>query len=659
MRELTRCFVFFMILVLAAVPTIASAKVIYVLKSASGLATGTSWADAYTNLHPALAEALPGDQIWVASGTYHPGLPGDTDATYALPSGVALYGGFVGTESQLSERNWNANPTILSGDVGDDDVFGAPWWNGWNIHTSNSKHVVTAIGAAEGTLMDGVEVRQGYAIQTSGGGLYAEGSQLEIRNCKFARNGGYQGYGSSVFFLDGFLKVFDSEFIESWGRFVNGVGISTYGTAGAIVEGCTFYDNHAEADFSLGNGSGISFYGTGGSKVVNSQFRYNYANPFNIGYTSYGGGIHNFGGPLEVDRCLFEGNQAGNGGGIFSWKDLTVSNTLFRSNRVFSTNQGGGFGGAAATSFFGASTLKMTGCTIVNNQAHETGGVWYGGSGNYTTDISTCIFWGNSDINGIVSQSQVKKASSSCIQNLWVTIPGEDPIDPSKFPNCFDWDPRFVQFPTNLHLKLDSPCVDAGDKTRFAPTWGLDLDGLARFVDIPAVPDTGIGAAPLPDMGCYEAVSSLVSFPDGFTVTTGTLLSGGLPELGGSDDAWLRVRPSFVGSRLDPNVTMETLHPCPWPSPATLAFTLELSTTAGPNDVKLQAFNFQTQAWEDLVAGTSSATDTVYSGNVTSNAQRFVSGGHVKLRTWVKAQGANGARSWEARVDRVQAEITP
>ena len=49
----------------------------------------------------------PGDQVWVAAGTYV--------GCITLKAGVALYGGFAGRETDLSQRDWTANVTILDG----------------------------------------------------------------------------------------------------------------------------------------------------------------------------------------------------------------------------------------------------------------------------------------------------------------------------------------------------------------------------------------------------------------------------------------------------------------------------------------------------------------------------------------------------------------
>ncbi len=97
---------------------------IYVDVDATGANDGSSWEDAYTTLQPALDEAVAGDEIWVAAGTYKPTYecdPGNPrSATFQLKNGVALYGGFdpsVG-DTEFGDRDWAANATILSGDLG-------------------------------------------------------------------------------------------------------------------------------------------------------------------------------------------------------------------------------------------------------------------------------------------------------------------------------------------------------------------------------------------------------------------------------------------------------------------------------------------------------------------------------------------------------------
>ena len=71
----------------------------------------TSWEQACPELQSALNLAETGNQVWVAIGTYKPDYDIDTgkhtddrEASFQLINGVALYGGFAGTEETLEDR---------------------------------------------------------------------------------------------------------------------------------------------------------------------------------------------------------------------------------------------------------------------------------------------------------------------------------------------------------------------------------------------------------------------------------------------------------------------------------------------------------------------------------------------------------------------------
>ena len=135
--------------------------VFHVKTDASGSDTGLSWSDAFTDLQDALAVATAGDEIWVAAGIYKPTGGVDRTVTFQLKNGVAIYGGFAGTENDLGQHDWEENIVVLSGDLNEDDnenvTVDEP------TRADNSYRVVTGSGTDGSAVLDGVVVASGNA----------------------------------------------------------------------------------------------------------------------------------------------------------------------------------------------------------------------------------------------------------------------------------------------------------------------------------------------------------------------------------------------------------------------------------------------------------------------------------------------------------------
>jgi len=72
-------------------------------EKAVSLARGRNLANFYNT------QAIPTEnQIWMKAGTYN------LTAALQLNVQITMYGGFAGTETLLSERNWVTNQTILN-----------------------------------------------------------------------------------------------------------------------------------------------------------------------------------------------------------------------------------------------------------------------------------------------------------------------------------------------------------------------------------------------------------------------------------------------------------------------------------------------------------------------------------------------------------------
>lgn len=497
--------------------------VIYVNSDATGNDNGTSWDDAYEDLQSALAVAQAGDSIWVASNVYLPTTAADRSASFLIPDAVAIFGGFVGMETILAERNWIANPTILSGDIG---VAGD--------NTDNSLHVLTGQNLASNALLDGFVIENGNANggdspgpEQFGGALYLSESELMVRNCHF-RNNHAQFRGGAVFFESslprmqnctfednscsqdggavfvqyatentsntanfqdcdfsrnqalqgGAVKIFATNSLASFPLFFqactfaeNGLFESGVMTEGGAVfnqtgeshrfEACTFTENFANRGGAVRNRYPEGVVRAG---FYSCRFEGNYTS---ITGSSIGGAVADGAtGPAETNyiSCLFYNNQSDHGGGFY-YSFNPVSPRLI--NCVFDSNQGGGAFLDCANAYFGN-------CTFYNN--HLPGIATLSCSAPI---IENCIFWDNTFSNlGSFNSNPIFR---HCL------APGED-CDALDYAQCegviFGQDPLFIEPDSgDFRLMICSPARNAGDNDLLPMDIDTDASGNLRIIE--------------------------------------------------------------------------------------------------------------------------------------------------------------------------------
>jgi len=489
---------------------------------AIGANTGETWADAYTDLQLALTAAQPGDQIWVAAGMY---TPSDTDQTvsFQLKTGVALYGGFIGGETALSQRDWIANETMLTGDVDRDDEQ-TPG-GGWIQHGFNSGHVIVGSGVDATAVVDGFSIMLGATGPQGGagnplmfgGGLYNIAGSPTVRHCVFQYNRAAFAAGGAMYNWNSSPTVTDCVFRFNTVHLGDGGAMFNGGTSAPIIEDSQFISNSVTYNSPDGAGGGIEHEGAP-ITIKRCLFENNIVRPFFIvgSEPGYGGGLMSFlATDITVIDCVFRGNEANYGAGMIAWNSATVINCLFINNKATVRPADpfpeiGGIGAGLMSYSFNPIVVRAVNCTIAFNKGKKSVGV--AGVGGVVS-LENSIVWGNQGTSPEVVgywTEQLKgdwEAQSSAIQHIFEPPgPGEDPLNPADLPGVVDTDPLFVApgFAGDLHLAAGSPLIDAGNNSLIPSGVVVDLDGLARFSDDPVTIDTGLGTSPIVDMGAYE-----------------------------------------------------------------------------------------------------------------------------------------------------------
>ncbi len=366
-------------------------------------------------------------------------------------------------------------------------------------------------------MLEGFTIRGGYSTWEGGAGIELTNASPKARSCSIKDNLAGLVSGGGVFVWNGNPLLQDCAFDGDYVHMGKGGAIYVYDQGGVTVQGCSFTNNTSAGSTSgspEGAGAAIAPWGAGTLTVTDTLFDYNVSRGFYTGGSNgaYAGAIDHFGpGSMTIDRCTFTNNWSNAGGAIYTWKDATITNSVFAWNDApqFNSTYGGwgGQGGAIGCQSFAGTTVDVVNYVFYANTAEDAGGI--GAYGAAALSVANSILLANTDNRGNTGASQVAGAAVThcCIQNVLVGQPGEDPPDPANFPGSTDLDPQFADaMAGDFRLGPASPCIDAGNNGSITAGVTTDLAGRVRLQDDPNTPDAGSGVAPIVDMGAYELV---------------------------------------------------------------------------------------------------------------------------------------------------------
>lgn len=474
-------------------------NIVYVKATASGANNGTSWTDAFTKLQDALAltnTCSSITQIWVTKGTYYPDegigfVDNDITAAFTMKNNLGIYGGFSGdgTETMLSQRDWTANPTILSGDINKNNTLD---------NAQDSRHVIfnnftSGAPLSSSAVLDGFTISGGFASGYNGAGMYNKYASPTISHCNFSNNTAISNYSLGG---GGGMYNEDSSPTISYCTFSNNTVLNSYGgginnnNSRPTISYCTFSNN-------LSSGSG---YGGGGM-----------ANFFSSSPT--------------VSYCTFSNNRlagSSDGGGM-----LNNNSSPVVSNCIFSGNQYTGMYNR------GTCTASIVNCTFSGNTAFNLygGGMTNNGASCQPT-VKNCIFWGNGTLEIVNFNGAVPVVTYSDVKGGYT---GTGNINA---------DPLFVSA-TDLHLQCGSPAINAGTNTGAPAT---DLEGNPRVLTVADPAD--MGAYEKQGICCPTITSLVTNTPS--TICEGINVTLTVSELTGMETTYGITFKYFNAATADP-----------------------------------------------------------------------------------------------------------
>ena len=391
-----------LVLIYLGISGLLFAGTVYVMPTASGDESGSSWANATDDIQAAI-DALGTTEVWVAAGTYY----APDSSGFTPKDGVNVYGGFEGTESTLSERErsdldsdgvistWEyTNQTILSGDI--DHATNTDNYSSWpdNVGTSmdnNANHVIYQLAnfGSEttwgGLVIQGGAANEGSAPDNQGGGVYGrQNFNLVNSYVRYSTaadlGGGFYGYRTLIAYSR-----------TAYNRSLNKGG-------GIYNNSATVNECLADNNYATNSGAGIYNYGAT-SIVTNSSV-------MNNGSDDSGGGLYIYLATISnVD--VYSNDAAGHGGGIYN-NDGNIENCRIYDNTQSAYGQGGGI-----YSYKGS----ISGSDIYGNTSTAEGG---GAFIRVDASISSCKIYNNKNTYSYADGGGLNIQSSSTAENCLI-----------------------------------------------------------------------------------------------------------------------------------------------------------------------------------------------------------------------------------------------
>ncbi len=389
---------------------------IYVKADATGMGNGSTWADAFNDINPAVEMARTTYQAYgyypdirVAAGIYYGDTSGAENA-YFIQDPVDIYGGFAGNEPDtfdLALRDFTQNATILDGQRQRRVVKLNHFNNNWIEKTP---------------VFDGFTLRGG--MNSEGAGLYVD-YQVLVNNCRIEHCYGgnnYYSYGAGIYFY-------------SQGSTVRNT----------VIDSCTA--RQGAAIYSNGN----RFYNC---DIVNCG----YPSQWNSN-TAYNGTLYSINDTLVNCRIMHDTAYYS----IFVGGPAVLENCLIYDNH---TNN---------SSVCGNGAFSYVNCDVVMNTVSQNVGTTAIGGGV----LVNSIVWGNRSLSGDGVQVSNVTAAYSAIEGGYdgegnITLSSDN-----AGANITYFYPAFVA-PEEGDFRLmgESACIDAALDS--VARWNTDLAGATR-----------------------------------------------------------------------------------------------------------------------------------------------------------------------------------